>query len=55
MIIAKLGFACRAATSSSFKPYLLLILINVGLDPTEAGLVGGLQFIGGLLGETYGA
>ena len=50
MIIAKLGFACRAATSSSFKPYLLLILISVGLDPTKAGLVGGLRFIGGFVG-----
>ena len=50
MIVAKLAFVCSSATFSSFEPYLLLILISVGLDPFDAGLVGGLRFIGGVIG-----
>ena len=50
MIVSKLGFLCVAATFASTEPYLLLILISVGLDPVDAGLVGGLRFIGGFVG-----
>ena len=50
MVVAKLAFVCSSATFSSFEPYLLLILISVGLDPFDAGLVGGLRFIGGVIG-----
>ena len=50
MIIPKVAYACTTATVSSFEPYLLLILISVGLNPSDAGLVGGLRFIGGFVG-----
>ena len=50
MIIPKVAYACTTATISCFEPYLLLILISVGLNPTDAGLVGGLRFIGGFIG-----
>ena len=50
MIVAKLAFVCSSATFSCFEPYLLLILMSVGLDPFDAGLVGGLRFIGGAIG-----
>ena len=50
MIVSKLGFLCVAATFASTEPYLLLILISVRLDPVDAGLVGGLRFIGGFIG-----
>ena len=50
VIVSKLGFLCVAATFASTEPYLLLILISVGLDPVDAGLVGGLRFIGGFVG-----
>ena len=50
MIIPKVAYACTTAAVSSFEPYLLLILISVGLNPSDAGLVGGLRFIGGFVG-----
>ena len=50
MIVPKMAFACSSATFSCVEGYLLLILISVGLDPVDAGLVGGLRFIGGFIG-----
>ena len=50
MIVPKMAFACSSATFSCIEGYLLLILISVGLDPVDAGLVGGLRFIGGFIG-----
>ena len=51
MMVAKLAFTCGTATFSSFEPYLFLILISAGLDPVDAGLVGGLRFIGDIIGS----
>ena len=50
MIEAKLAFISGTAIFSSFEPDLFLTLIRAGLDPIDAGLDGGLRFIGGLFG-----
>jgi len=50
LISSKAAYFFEYAKEGSHFPYLILFYVSVGLDPTQAGFIGGIRFIGGLLG-----
>jgi len=50
MISSKLFYLTRGAKTSCFEPYMVIFFISIGLDPSKAGLIGGIRLIGAILG-----
>ena len=49
-LIAKLTNFLHGAKSSAVEPYLILFYLSIGLNPFEAGLVGGFRLLGMIMG-----
>ena len=52
-LIAKLTNFLHGAKSSAVEPYLILFYLSIGLNPFEAGLVGGFRLIGMIMGGIF--
>lgn len=52
-LVAKLTNFLHGAKSSAVEPYLILFYLSIGLNPFEAGLVGGFRLFGMIMGGVF--